>query len=842
MTTQSINLLSEEQLAHISSGKQWNFHGGVHPQENKIQSSGSAICDAGIPEFLVIGIEHKGHSPELLVKVGDPVLKGQALTKVYGAMVVQHASSSGIVYAVEKRTDLHPSGLAVLSIVIKTDGLDRSIAYNKPDNFRNTPSAALIETIQHAGIVGLGGAGFPSHLKLSHTDGIKLLIINAAECEPYITADDRLMQEHAQEVFQGIEVLEHILQPKLIVIAVEDNKPEAVEALHLALQKIQLTLKAELIIRTIPTLYPSGSEKQLIEIITGRQTPLGKHPTELGIVMQNVGTVFAIKEAVINGKPLTSRIVTLTGDALRKKGNASVRIGTPIQYLLDKYQFNSDAAQKLIIGGPMMGFSISHGDIPVTKTCNCILAPTAQEMPVPPAEMPCIRCGECAHACPALLLPQQLLWYSQSKDHDKLNDYNLSACIECGACAFVCPSNIPLVEYYRIAKAEINTAVQEAKKAETARIRHENREARLEQAKIDRQAKHKQAAEKRKQQLKKKNGGEDLIAAALARAKAKKSDSTENENNEQTNTPKSAAAAAVARAKAKKAALAEAASESTAADTTDKPKNDAVAAAIARTKAKKAAAQQNSQSDTGEETQVEPKKAAVAAAIARAKAKKAAAQEKSETAAEETQVDPKKAAVAAAIARAKAKKAAAQEKSETAAEETQVDPKKAAVAAAIARAKAKKAAAQQNSETAIGEEAQVDPKKTAVAAAIARAKAKKAAAQQKSETASAEETPAAPKKAAVAAAIAKAKAKKAASQNEPDNSTVIAAREKRKEQARLHKQEKQEQKDERQTKETVENNLDTAVEKNSTAAEDKKAKIAAAVAKAKAKQTAQKDQ
>ncbi|WP_037027436.1 electron transport complex subunit RsxC [Psychromonas aquimarina] len=773
MTTQPINLLSEEQLAQISSGKQWTFHGGVHPQENKIQSSGSAICDAGIPEFLVIGIEHKGHSPEMLVKVGDPVLKGQALTKVYGAMVVQHASSSGIVHAIEKRTDLHPSGLPVLSVVIKTDGLDRSIAYNKPDNFRDAPSVTLIETIQHAGIVGLGGAGFPSHLKLSHSDGIKLLIINAAECEPYITADDRLMQEHAQEIFQGIEVLEHILQPKLIVIAVEDNKPQAVEALQLALQKMHLTLRAELIIRTIPTLYPSGSEKQLIEIITGRQTPLGKHPTELGIVMQNVGTVFAVKEAVVDGKPLTSRIVTLTGDALRKKGNASVRIGTPIQYLLDKYQLNSETAQKLIIGGPMMGFSISHGDIPVTKTCNCILAPTVQEIPAPSAEMSCIRCGECAHACPASLLPQQLLWYSQSKDHDKLDDYNLSACIECGACAFVCPSNIPLVEYYRVAKAEINTAEQEAKKAETARIRHKNREARLEQAKIDRQAKHKQAAEKRKQQLKEKNGGEDLIAAALARAKAKKADSAAGENSEQADTPKSAAAAAVARAKAKKAALAEAASESSATGTADKPKNDAVAAAVARAKAKKAAqAQQDSQSDVAEETQLDPKKAAVAAAIARAKAKKAAQ-------------------------------------------------------------------AQQDSQSDIAEETQVDPKKAAVAAAVARAKAKKAAAQQNSETAEPEEAPSDPKKAAVAAAVAKAKAKKAASANadQPDNSAVTAAREKRKEQARLHKQEKQQL-----ANEAVKNSLDTALDKNSTAAEDRKAKIAAAVAKAKARQTAQKDQ
>ena len=739
--TEKCNLLSDKQLKAIATGRIWNFHGGVHPQENKLQSNQTPILDAGIPAALIIPIGHKGHSPELLVKVGDTVLKGQPLTKVYGALVVQHASSSGVISAIEKRSSLDPSGLSNMSVVIQTDGLDRAVENTKFPQYQNIDPVLLIEKVQQSGIIGLGGAGFPTHLKILSHEKIKLLLINAAECEPYITADDRLMQEQAVEMIDGINVLEHILKPEITVIAIEDNKKDAIKALQLALK--EHPKNANIRITVIPTIYPSGSAKQLIEIITGKQTPLGQHASKLGIVMLNVGTVIAVKEAIIDGKALTSRIVTVTGDSLQKKGNVSARIGTPIQYLLDRYWVNSKSLKQIIIGGPMMGFTIENTSAPVTKICNCILAPSIEEMPEPKAEMPCIRCSECATACPANLLPQQLLWYSKSKDHDRLNDYNLSACIECGACAFVCPSHIPLVEYYRVAKAEIRTAQNEAKKAEVARVRHENREARLVQAKLDRQAKHKEAAEKRKAQLKDKNGGEDLIAAALARAKAKKSEDSES----QTETTKPTA-----------------------------KKNDAVAAAIARAKAKKAGLTDKAVTPKIEETakEVDPKKAAVAAAIARAKAKKAGLTDKAVT----TELE------------------------ETA---TDVDPKKAAVAAAVARAKAKKAAkAEKVDETELTEEVtkNVDPKKAAVAAAIKRAKAKKAALNVK-----AVET----------------------EEVIPDNSAVIAERKQRKEQARLRKQEKADA----QAKQNEE------VESTQSPADIKKAKIAAAVARAKAKKAAQ---
>ncbi|PKF63405.1 electron transport complex subunit RsxC [Psychromonas sp. psych-6C06] len=831
--TEKFNLLSDEQLDAISSGKLWNFHGGIHPEENKLQSSQYAIRDAGIPATLVIPVEQKGHTPELLVKVGDAVLKGQPLTKVYSAMVVQHASSSGTVIAIEKRCDLHPSGLGILSVVIQTDGLDRAVEYIKPEPYEKVAPALLVDAIQQAGIVGLGGAGFPSHLKLVQHEKIKLLLINAAECEPYITADDRLMQEQAYEIIEGINILNHILQPQLTIIAIEDNKKEAIKCLNEALKASKNN--SHISLRVIPTIYPSGSEKQLIEIITGQQTPIGKHPSELGIVMQNVGTVFAIKQAIIDAKPLTSRIVTLTGDSLQKRGNVSVRIGTPIQYLLDRYWVDSIAVKQLIIGGPMMGFTINDTSAPVTKTCNCILAPTAKEFPEAPAEMPCIRCSECADACPATLLPQQLLWYSKSQDHDKLKQYNLNACIECGACAFVCPSHIPLVEYYRVAKAEIKVAEHEAKKAEIARIRHENREARLAQAKLDRQAKHKEAAEKRKAQMKEKNGGEDLIAAALARAKAKKQSTPDTLSSEQQTE-------------------------------ISKPvqKNDAVAAAIARAKAKKAkqvesnakTVETNLENNVEKNTTADPKKAAVAAAIARAKAKKAKQVESNADNSEEKpdsipSTDSKKAAVAAAIARAKAKKAKQSENSLVNNEEEatpvpsspeqSVDPKKAAVAAAIARAKAKKAKQVaenvENTESSSPSDSNIDPKKVAVAAAIARAKAKKA--QQAAEIAEEAEAIGDIDITSASDSVqvdSKLEAPQSASNAnqlmdpiaiEPDNSAVIAERKKRKEQARLAKQQK---KQAQLASDAVGDDVAPPSEEDV-----KKAKIAAAVARAKAK-------
>jgi len=900
--TQPSYLLSDEKLEQIAAGKMWDFHGGVHPVQNKQQSNQTAISDAGIPDELIIAVEQKGHIPQLLVEVGDTVLKGQPLTKVYGALVVQHASSSGTIKAIEPRIDCHPSGLPVLSIVIATDGLDRPFPTKGFDDYRKEMPATLIEAVQQAGVVGLGGAGFATHLKLAHSEN-RLLIVNAIECEPYITSDDRLVQEHADEIIEGMKIMQHILKPKLMSFAIEDNKPEAIEAFKRSLQALPETERKSIILSIVPTRYPSGSGKQLIEVLTGEQTPIGQHSSELGIVMLNVGTVFAVKEAVINGKSLVSRIVTITGDAFARKGNASVRLGTPIQYLLDKYWLNALHHQKLVIGGPMMGFTVTDSAMPVSKICNCILAPSEKELPPPEEEMNCIRCSECAEACPVELLPQQLLWYSQSEDHKKLEEYDLSACIECGACAYVCPSHIPLVEYYRVSKAQIKTAKEEADKAAIARKRHEDRELRLETEKQQRLLKHKLAAEKRKQQMKSDNAGEDPVAAALARAKAKKQANTETATTEaKPTTQNSQVAAAIARAKAKKLANASTEKDSVKKTREADPKKAAVAAAIARAKAKKSASAESTidenvsvesslvESNESEITsQADPKKAAVAAAIARAKAKKLAKASVENNEPETTpEVDPKKAAVAAAIARAKAKKLAKASVEENSlvqsssveqndvekndAEATpEVDPKKAAIAAAVARAKAKKLAKASVEENSLDQSSsveqndvekndteatpEVDPKKAAIAAAVARAKAKKltkASVEEKSLDQSTsigqndvETTPEVdPKKAAIAAAVARAKAKKLAKasveNNEPETTPEVDPKKPATAAAVARAKAK---KLEKIATENTTTEAETAKPQHEEApVEDKKAKIAAVIAKAKAKKLAQKDQ
>ncbi|QIJ84288.1 electron transport complex subunit RsxC [Vibrio coralliilyticus OCN008] len=774
-------------IEQIKSGALWDFPGGVHPPENKKQSVKSEIARASIPQEIVLPVkQHIGKPGTITVEVGEQVLKGQPLTKYDTSfMLPVHAPTSGKITAIESRTTAHPSGLAETCIIISPDGEDRWIERKTDNDFTQRTPDELIEIIRQAGVSGMGGAGFPTAKKIqAGLARTEILIVNAAECEPYITADDMLMQEHADEVIKGIEIVEHILNPKLTIIGIEDNKPQAIKALEQAAEH------KDIVIRVIPTKYPSGGEKQLIKILTNKEVPANSIPADIGLLVQNVGSLQAIKRAVCDGEPLVDRIVTLTGDTFKQPRNVKALIGTPVQSLLDEFGYKADKKlPRLIMGGPMMGFTLPHANVPITKTANCILAPTRKEVSPNQYEMACIRCGQCAEACPASLLPQQLQWHAKAEEYDKCEELNLKDCIECGACAFVCPSEIPLVQYYRQAKAEMRTRKEESEAAERAKIRFEEKKARLERDKAERENRFKKAADDRRKDMKK-TGGDDAIAAAIARVKAQKSEAKSDEP-----AVKPAVAAAIAKAKAKQAAAMQAgdaepdnsemaklreerkrqAREKKAQKTQDATpttssddKKDAVAAAIARAKAKKAAQQNN-----GTDSATEDKKASVAAAIARAKARKAQQEGKSEPVTTEPEnavagEDPKKAAVAAAIARAKARKAQQEGKQGPVTVEpenakvAEEDPKKAAVAAAIARAKARKAQQEGKSEpiTAEPESAEVteeDPKK--VAAAIARAKARKA--QQEAEPESTEPAEEDPKKAAVAAAIARAKARKA---------------------------------------------------------------------------------
>ena len=681
--------------------KIWDFDGGIHPPEMKTQSSGTPLRQIPLASRFVIPLkQHIGAEGELCVQAGDRVLRGQPLTLGRGRMLPVHAPTSGTVTAIAPHTVAHPSALAELSVLIEPDGEDRWIDRDGWSDYRAHSREELIERIHQFGVAGLGGAGFPTGAKLrGGGDKIETLIINAAECEPYITADDRLMQDCAAQVVEGIRILAHILQPREVLIGIEDNKPQAISMLRAVLAGSH-----DISLRVIPTKYPSGGAKQLTQILTGKQVPHGGRSSDIGVLMQNVGTAFAVKRAVIDGEPLTERVVTLTGESVSRPGNVWARLGTPVSHLLEQAGFCPGSEQLVIMGGPLMGFTLPWLDVPVVKITNCLLAPSASEMGEQQEEKGCIRCSACADACPADLLPQQLYWYSKGQQHDKATAHNLADCIECGACAWVCPSNIPLVQYFRQEKAEIYAISLEEKRAAEAKARFEARQARLEREKIARQARHQQAAVQ--------PGGkdQDAIQAALARVREKKASATETvvipagakpDNSEAIAARE--ARKAQARAKARKAAT----QEETPAEALD-PRKAAVDAAIARAKARKAAAQEETPAEA-----VDPRKAAVEAAIARAKARKAAAQE--ETPAEAD--DPRKAAVEAAIARAKARKAAAQE--ETPAEA--VDPRKAAVEAAIARAKARKAS-HQEAEPAAND----DPRKAAVAAAIARVQARKA--------------------------------------------------------------------------------------------------------------------
>lgn len=510
----------------------WQFHGGLQLPDHKERASQVSIKRLGLPKVLYIPIkQHMGHDGELLVQPGEHVLRGQALTQPGPNQgLVVHAPTSGTVTDIMEHPSNHPAQLPELTIKLVPDEQHTEINFTPIENPFTLEPQELIQRIKEAGISGLGGAGFPTGLKLSVGNTIERLIINGVECEPYIVSDDKLMQEHAKEIIQGIEVLQYLLgNPSETIIAIEDNKPLAIQAMLLAAEAYD-----DIRVQAIPTVYPSGGERQLIEILTGQQVPSKGLPAHIGMLVQNVGTAYAIAQSVFQGVPLMERVVTVTGESLKQPGTYWTLLGTPVQHLLDTAYFEAEVDQRIIIGGPMMGYTISDTSIPVIKTTNCILAPSRKELPPAGEESPCIRCGMCEQVCPADLLPQQLQWYAKDQNYEALEQHNLVDCIECGACAYVCPSEIPLVHYYRKAKAEIRHNKQEESKSEIARQRYEARQERLEREKLERQERHKKAAEAREKMLaereqqasleeaKPNNQQKDRVAAALARAKARK--------------------------------------------------------------------------------------------------------------------------------------------------------------------------------------------------------------------------------------------------------------------------------------------------------------------------------
>ena len=519
-----------------------SFDGGIHPQENKHQSTQTAIAQLPLPTQLIIPIsQHIGAPADVTVSVGDSVLKGQQIAKPKGFISAAiHAPTSGKVVAIEKRELPHSSGLEGICIILDTDGKDQwleeinngSLAINE---YLEADNELLINRIRDCGITGMGGAGFPTAVKMAvQNRTIDTLIINGAECEPYITSDDMLMRERALETLRGVQILLKLTSAKSCLIGIEDNKPEAIQAMEDALHKIHR--EHHIAVVKIPTKYPSGGEKQLIKILTGKEVPSAGIPADIGIVCQNVGTCEAVYHAVAEGKPLISRITTITGESIEQPQNVEVLIGTPVKDLLGYAGFKqekslfqkllgskskTESKPRIIMGGPMMGFTLSSDELPILKSSNCILAPSQKELPANDLASACIRCGLCTEACPAELLPQQLYWFSKAGELDKAEQHNIADCIECGACSYVCPSQIPLVQYYRHTKGAIKDERAAQQKSDRSKIRFEARQARLDREAAEKEAKRqaRAAAAEKAQAAKKAAAAEALSKQTTESAK-----------------------------------------------------------------------------------------------------------------------------------------------------------------------------------------------------------------------------------------------------------------------------------------------------------------------------------
>ncbi|MFZ5501997.1 MAG: electron transport complex subunit RsxC [Pseudomonadota bacterium] len=477
--------------------KLFKFHGGIHPPEHKTQSTQLGIATAPLPGKLIIPFkQHAGEAAKPCVKVGDHVLKGQLIGEPQGPFSsAVHAPTSGTIAAIDFHAIAHASAMSDLCATLIPDGADTWISRH-PLDYRNAGEDEIYETLRMAGIVGLGGATFPTDIKLRGKHHIQTLILNAAECEPYISCDDMLMRERAEEIIRGAEMLRHIIRAEDVVIGIEDNKPEAAAAMRQAITAEKLTFK----VVVIPTLYPSGGVKQLIKILTGLEVPSGKLPNDVGVQCFNVATTYSTYRAIQYGEPLLSRIVTVTGN-VRQPRNYEVLLGTPVGELLALGSVLPDT-RRYIMGGPMMGIPLPSTEVPLVKASNCIIAASDTTLPPAPAALPCIRCTRCVEVCPAELQPQDLYWFAKAKDFDKTEKFSLFDCIECGACAYVCPSHIPLVDYYRFAKSEIRARSHEKQAADRARDRHEFREQRIErekQEKAEKLAARERAAQEAKQ-------------------------------------------------------------------------------------------------------------------------------------------------------------------------------------------------------------------------------------------------------------------------------------------------------------------------------------------------------
>ncbi|MEJ8567394.1 electron transport complex subunit RsxC [Elongatibacter sediminis] len=498
------------------------FYGGLRLRHHKRISCTLPLAHARLPTRLFVPLQqHAGPPAEALVVPGQKVLKGEPIGRhEQPSRGWVHAPTSGTVTALARRPVTNPSGDDGPCVLLRPDRLDTWTDLHPIDDWETATPERLRRAIGEAGIVGLGGATFQTSHKVADArqQTVHTVILNGAECEPYISCDEILMRMQPERVIAGARVLQRATGAERTVIAIEDQMGAVEGALRDALSRSGATEAGEVIdIVKVTTLYPEGGERQLIQVLTGLEVPRGGRPTDIGLLCQNVGTAAAAADAVIEGKPLIERIVTVTGGGVRTPRNLIALLGTPVADLIDQSGGYTAQAARLVIGGPLMGYAVRSDDNPVVKGVNCVLVLTGDDVRPEQPEMPCIRCGECARVCPARLLPQQLHAQVCHDLLDEAADFGLDACIECGCCDYVCPSHIPLSEWFRFGKSEWRLLQKERARADAARQRFEARESRLARIRDERQRR----MDEKKQALRDDARRKRRIADAVERVKSR---------------------------------------------------------------------------------------------------------------------------------------------------------------------------------------------------------------------------------------------------------------------------------------------------------------------------------
>lgn len=430
--------------------KFFGFRGGVHPPENKIQTENMAVEEVKAPKMLYVALlQHIGAPLDPIIAVGDRVLKGQKIADSQAFMSSPiHSPVSGIVKRIEDH--VFPLMGRIKTVIIENDEQETWDELSKIEKWENVDRRTLLTMIREKGIVGIGGASFPTHIKLDPPADAKIdtLLLNGAECEPYLNSDNRLMIENPEKIVNGIKIIKKILGVNRAIVGIEENKPEAIASMRKAVEGTGIE------IAPLKTKYPQGGEKQLIKAVLDRQVPSGKLPSAVGVVVQNTGTAAAIYDGIVNGIPLIEKVVTVSGKGIINPKNVKIAIGTPFSYLLDYCGVNREVVDKLVMGGPMMGMAQFSEEAPVIKGTSGLLALTKEEIN-PYKTRACIGCGKCVEACPMGLEPLMFARLAAFEQWEQLKEYSLMDCIECGSCAYICPANRPLTEAIKIGKSKL---------------------------------------------------------------------------------------------------------------------------------------------------------------------------------------------------------------------------------------------------------------------------------------------------------------------------------------------------------------------------------------------------